>query len=222
MPAALEREIFSERLREMRKLILTSMLVFAVCVNADLIVNGGFESPDASGTAKGYTRYSGTQIDGWVIPDGYQVDLCHELWISDSGLQSLDLNPDGVPGKIAQQMQTTVGLQYLVNFSLAGNPTVGHPPYLKEANVMVAETLDGTPTATQYLSFDVTATNYANMGWTTEEFIFTATSDTTWLIFENITDGNCGIALDNVGVNVVPEPASMLILALGGLLIRKK
>ena len=198
------------------------MIGCAALASANLVVNGGFEAPDSSGDSNGWRRYTGTQIDGWVIDNA--VDLVHEMWISPEGEQSLDLNPDVTPGAISQELETIPQAIYQVTFMLAGNPTVGYPPYLKELEVQVAETLGGTPTAVQPLSFDVTGKDYTNMGWQQETWIFTATSDSTWLTFQNTTAGNCGAAIDDVDVELVrlPEPATMLVLGLGGLLALRR
>ena len=206
----------------MCKLIITTMLFCAIAVNADLVTNGSFEAPDVRGASVGFVRMSASNpIDGWLVLE--KVDLIHELWTSPDGLQSLDLNASS-QGKIAQKLDTVVGAIYELQFQMAGNPTTPHPPYLKEMRVMVADLPTGAYNASQNYAFDVGNTNYTNMGWQQETWLFTAEKTATWLIFENLTGGECGVAIDDVAVELVqlPEPITILLLGLGGLIARRR
>ena len=89
---------------------------------------------------------------------------------------------------------------------------------------MVADLPTGAYNASEDYRFDVTGKDYGDMGWQQETWLFTAENATTWLIFENLTGGECGTAIDDVSVEMtqLPEPATMIIFAIGGLLATRK
>ncbi|AQQ69747.1 hypothetical protein SMSP2_00081 [Limihaloglobus sulfuriphilus] len=197
----------------MCKTIITTIMVLALTVNANLIVNSGFEDPAVTATAYNLT---GTDIPGWVIPDGYAVDLAHpsDKWVAASGDQSLALNALTY-GKITQQIATIPQAIYELTFMYAGNPAI-------EGGI--AKTLVTAAGSSQQYDFDTTGYTHADMGWTQQVLVFAATDNVTTVSFESLIDGINSPAIDDVSVVMtqIPEPAAIAILAIGGLFIRRK
>jgi choice-of-anchor C domain-containing protein len=129
-------------------------------------------------------------IDGWTV-GGHSVDWIGPYWPAQDGAMSIDLN--GVDaGSLSQAFATTIGNTYTVTFALSGNPA--GPPTEKTLDV------SATGATTSSYTYDVTGNNLATMNWTTEEYIFLATSASTTLTFTSTIAGAFGPALDNVDV----------------------
>lgn len=114
-------------------------------------------------------------------------------------------------GSIYQTIATTIGQQYTVRFDMAGNPDSS--PVTKSMSV------DVNGLGAQTYTFDTTGATYANMGWTAESYVFTATGTSSVLTFTGLDNGSpYGAALDNVSI-AVPEPATwaMMLMGMGGL-----
>jgi len=87
-------------------------------VSADLIANGGFESP----AVPGYTALSApSSFSGWTVLSGGVDIVASDFYSAASGNQSLDLNTI-VSGSISQDLTTTPGQAYLLSFAFAANP----------------------------------------------------------------------------------------------------
>jgi hypothetical protein len=60
------------------------------------------------------------------------------------------------------------------------------------------------------------------MGWAQKQFEFTANSDTTILVFDSLTPGGFGPALDNVQVIPIPEPRMAVVMGAFALAIHRR
>jgi choice-of-anchor C domain-containing protein len=168
--------------------------------------NGSFEI-GASGEID--VVYTGdTYLTGWVavgLPTPLNstpyIEDCRtgyegggSPWQAEDGNYAIDLNGVYSPGGIQQTFGTIVGKTYIVHFYLSGNPAWG-PNY----------TLQVSAGATTNLYYS-TASGNAPMTWAQETFAFTATSNATTLLFQDMTPGGDnmagGPALDNVSVSV--------------------
>jgi choice-of-anchor C domain-containing protein len=208
-----------------------SLVILLACVgtvSANLVVNGGFESPQVDGNWATY--YAGNGLTGWTINYG-SIDLVHEGWQSHLGDQSIDLAGDS-PSKISQTINTAdLGATYTLSFWLAGNPYTPAKG-VKGLNVY----WDGA--LIKSTSFDTTYTSFENMGWTLVTISgLKATKTTTEIAFEQGTSDNsaCGVALDDISVvdpidppTPAPEfpsmalPAAMLVGFMGVVLFVQK
>lgn len=170
----------------------------AVGTSAPSVNNVSLANPSFEG---GYT--------GWSFPGtpGSFVDI-GPLWQATHGSSSVDLNGFD-PGSVSQNIATIPGVQYTVQFDLAGNP--GSPQGVKTMVVSAGAT------SANY-SFNTQGKSGTNMGWTAQTFTFTATVATTTLTFKSTYFGNGnhpdkaqGPAIDNVRITWVPTPTTVTV-----------
>jgi choice-of-anchor C domain-containing protein len=201
----------------MRRLAVTIALVSSIATQRagaqNLLSNGSFENPALTPTTTFITLTSGQTMGAWTITAG-SVDLIRTYWAPADGFQSLDMSGSAA-GTIGQVVTTTTGSTYTLRFSMAGNPDGA---IQKSMRVWWGTQLLGT------FTFDQTGQTKAAMGWQTVTLTgLIAGTTTTLLQFESLTPGATGMALDNVILTLVPEPASALLFATGlfgaGLLI---
>lgn len=182
---------------------------------ANLIQNGSFELGVDPGPFLPLNPGS-TAIDNWVVTRA-QIDY-YTGWEAADGVRSLDLNGTPGVGGIAQTFNTTVGLQYLVNFALAGH------------NSGLLQTI-GVTAAGQSTQFSFQSVPFVpddplpKLGWVTKSWEFTAVDTQTTLEFFSLQSDYPfgGPALDDVSVVpvsvvAVPEYSSTLALLTVGIL----
>ena len=184
---------------------------------ANLVVNGGFESP-AIPTGTPYETFSlgSTAITGWTVISGAtdpgfgSVDLLSAFQTPHSGVQSLDLDGStstGAPtaGGISQMLTgLTANATYTLDFFYSNNPNgVSSSALVTVGSLTTTITHSGS--------------GFGTPNYTDATFSFVASGTTQLLSFVSIdpaADVN-GIILDDVSVNAVPEPASFVMLGLG-------
>jgi choice-of-anchor C domain-containing protein len=168
------------------------------------LINGSFETGTDPGSYKTLNP-GATDITGWTITG--QIDYIGTYWQASDGDRSLDLSGFSA-GSIQQDIDTIVGMTYIVNFDMAGNPD--GDPALKQL-LLEAVGIDA-----HAFDFDVTGHTKSNMGWQTMEWSFVADSTTTTLKFSSLVgDTGWGPALDNVSVTAIPAPGAMVLLGIG-------
>ena len=171
----------------------------------------GTSSPSVNSVALLDPSFEGGYTGGWTYPGtpGQFVDMGN-LWQASNGTGSVDLNGFSA-GYVSQTFATIPGVQYTVQFDLAGNP--GWPQGVKTLTVSAAANSANYSFSTVGKPYDG-----SNMGWTPETFAFTATGTTTTLTFQSTYVGNGffpdaaqGPALDNVSVTWVPTPTTTTV-----------
>lgn len=168
--------------------------------NNNIILNGEFNSSSPAGDNGSATYWTTNNADVtnlYIASGGISSDL--NVWV--------DLN-SYAKGYIEQSFSTIFGKEYTVYFKLAGNnvctpaqPCAGSRQHnttnIKECRVSAAG-------LSQDYSFDITGTDsssWQGMGWSNEQFTFTAISNSTTLRFESLSpDGFFGPAIDCVEV----------------------
>jgi uncharacterized repeat protein (TIGR01451 family) len=148
---------------------------------ANLVTNGGFETPGAGQYAS---------IPGWsLVPGtgGGTIEIAN-FQQAFEGNQFTELNSNG-PATIFQDVPTTAGQTYILSFAFTGRAGTG--PADNQAQVSIA----GTPVAT--------VTNPGNTTWTVYNFSFTATAATTRIQFASLSPAGDTVGGELDAVTVV-------------------
>lgn len=203
----------------MAGIVATGMIAASSASATTTIVNGSFENGVSipSGGFVTVNANDSSSITGWTVGGG-GVDYVGTYWKAADGTRSIDLSGNSA-GSISQTLDTIIGQQYTVTFSLAGNPDGGAG--VKVAVTSVAGSLPAIET------FTVGAANtHDDMGWQTFNYRFTAFDTTSVLTFASATGSAYGPALDNVSISAVPEPATWGLMIVGfgmmGVAVRRR
>ena len=174
-----------------------------------LIINGGFETGTDPGGSFVPLGAGSTDLTGWTIKGS--IDWIGTYWPAFEGNRSIDLAGNG-DGRISQTFATVVGTPYHVSFAMAGNPDGGGVDPIKQLVAWVGSDA-------RVFSFDTTGKTRETkeaMGWVTQWFDFTASSDTTTINFQSLMLGSpIGPAIDSMTVAAVPIPAAAWLLGSG-------
>jgi hypothetical protein len=183
--------------------------------------NGSFESP-AITVASGLSSAFGTDplatMPGWTATtngSGASENFLYGLSTSgysdgvSAGSQAVLLNGDGsVTTTLAQTFGTISGGKYTVEFDLGIQSSAA-------GGTTAPVSVQASGSATD--NYTVTAVGAANTihPFTTESYLFTATSNSTTLTFTQVGGGVDSPLLDNV--RVTPEPSSIVLGGFGAL-----
>lgn len=202
------------KLRTISNLVLLGASSTAALGN--IVVNAGFEDPPVGYGV--YTTYSfGETIgSGWEVDMG-DVHLVDEYWwAANSGIQSLDMD-GGVRGGIHQDLATSAGSAYNFSFWMSGNLYNGIGP--KTMDVYWDGGFVGS------YSFTDSTTDIAHPRWDFHGLYgLVASSSMTRIRFVSTNEfyEGWGPAVDDVSVELVPEPSSLMILTMSGIALLRK
>ncbi len=202
---------------------------FAGFAGADLVTNGSFELSDI---ADGTSTDANPALSGWTVTrdldglGGTSNVFLHDRTFFGVGLTgavapgtneavdgtqfvAFNANQGAGTGMLSQDLATVIGQEYTVQFSIAGAFSSGQQSVTVDAGGINSLTQGATDGA-----------------WTTHSFNFVATGTTTALtISDNLGAGSSidnDLLVDAVSVNEVPEPGSLALLGLGGLLVARR
>lgn len=197
--------------------VATAAALAAAPAHANLLANGGFESPVLA-PASYLNITPGTEPAGfgWTVFDAgvdvFSNGVLGSGIVAAAGVQALDLVGFGSTGGVSQSFATTAGTVYQLSFAYANNAiSIGNAA----ASVTVG---DGASTLlSTTISHHTSSTSGAD--WTAFSANFTGTGQVATLSFATTLGGsNGGILLDQVSVTVapaVPEPGSYVLMLAG-------
>ncbi len=182
----------------MKKILLISVLAAVAPFASAGVVNGSFESPGYGG------GWGGSSTDG--VAGGWYAEVGNlEIGAGSvygttgyTGVQVLELDATG-NAKVSQNLTTAVG-NNVITFDIAARDGVDSSS--TGVDVLWNDVVVGSynPSSTNFTSFSVVVTG---TGSDKLSFLGTGTSD------------SFGSLLDNVEVQAVPEPMSMVVIAGG-------
>ncbi len=194
---------------------------------------GSFEIPDPNITDYDTFTAGSTAMAGWTVGQA-SIDWVHQsIWTSSNGKYSLDMNgtdftgPDAPEvGSVYTVIPTTAGSTYLISFDVSGYLSYGNSTNPKEMDVSV-EAVNISNMLTEihreqvlYTSTYTGSVTPLLLDWSTRSFTFIATEANTRITFiSKVTNNTSGMILDNVSVELVPEPGSAALLGAAGLML---
>jgi choice-of-anchor C domain-containing protein len=188
-----------------------ALALFVFCASpasaVPILVNGGFEQGPPPFSIHDIDIPTGsTAITGWTVT-GAGIDLLEDPWDVSDGIRAIDLDGRS-PGGIEQSFATIIGGLYTVSFDLSGNPEGGS--LLKQMRLSIGG-------FSQAFTFDSTGQTIDSLVWAPMTFSFVAADSAATLAFASLShDGSAyGALIDNVQVSSVPEPSTMVLLAVG-------
>jgi hypothetical protein len=172
-------------------------------VQAELIVNGGFEAPLVTEAGPppglGFDYRTGNQITGWVITGAKEPQFNTNYNPVGGGNQAVQLES---VDPFTQTFATTAGQLYKLSFDLSAYTNNNASLDLAPMQVAVAGQ-----------TFDFIGTDAA---YVTHTLLFNAIGASTTLSFENTGAFAVNFPqIDDVSVVAVPEPGSLALLGLG-------
>jgi len=184
--------------------IAGTAVVMTPGASAILVANGSFEDVNIGNNTYLNVINGNGSVTGWTV-GGVSVDMVSgpSRWVAADGNQAIDLAGTPGPGSVSQMLATTNGTAYRVRFALSRND---------EGGSVADKDVDFS-----FGSYTENLLGAVQNSWTYYERIIVADSSSTEIKFASDSSGNFGGLVDDVSVTVVPEPASMAALAIGGL-----
>ena len=184
----------------MKRVLVTfgALGAFVATASADFIVNGDFElSVPNNGTANGWTAFNNDGAGGWRSTGGNPGGT---YFLNDNGNQST--NPS--------IQQSITGLTIGQAYQISGDEMVANAT--NNNNLDFGVEIDG-----HLWEYNIPITSWLHFS---EVFVATSTSATLLLTGER--HGDSDPRIDNIALNAVPEPVSLVALGVGVAAILRK
>jgi len=180
-------------------LAAAALTLAPLAAQANLIVNGGFESPALS--VGSWNVYQ--SIPGWTKTSGHSIEVQnHAAGAPYEGMQLVELDSYANSG-MAQTVATAPGGHYLLSFAYSPRPGVG------SASNGIELWIDGL------LLDSFTAAGGGATNWSIRNYAVTGDGATTIEFRAVGASDSLGGYLDDVRLNGVPEPGTLALLGLG-------
>ena len=178
------------------------------------LINGGFEAIPVSVPTSYFVAPAGF---GWTVVSNDIDILPSTYWQPSGGNQSIDLN-GGSPSSIYQDFNFSSAGTWTVKFDLSSNPDLfsrGDGLGTGFKNLRVDFGPIGSLTSLGTYSLDSAPRTVSNMQWVTFTTPQIIVSDSVLyrLQFTSLVPGIAGNALDNIQLQVVPEPSTIALLS---------
>jgi hypothetical protein len=186
-------------------LLALTLASLANIASADIVINGGFEDPVIPTGTFSYLP----SIPGWTLASGPAIEIQnHVAGTPFAGQQFVELD-SSANGSMYQNLTTVAGQTYRLSFAYSPRPGV-------------AESSNGIDIIWGGSDLGIikqTGIGHADTVWGVRTFSLVATSSLTRLQFTAVgTSDSLGGYLDAVAVNAVPEPSSLALCGIAGLL----
>lgn len=204
---------------------------FVVCLGSlpvsvsaqSLLLNGSFESPTVStpwyirGTPTDWTQLGGG-VD--VTHNNYEVQFTAG---AQNGVQFLDMNQAAASvGGVYQTVNVSVGITYQLSLYAAS----WRPDAYGTLIYSLIDPTNSAVLATSTFTVNQVDTGTNGTAWTALTLWATATSSTLRVQIEQSASSTAGLAVDNVALVAVPEPADAALVfgaaALGGMSLGRR
>jgi len=192
-------------------IILLVLLAFTSNAHATLITNGDFETGKA-GAATGWHVY--TSIDGWSTVSGYGIEVQNNSVVtaqSGSHYVELDSHPRGSADKstnsiMSQNVELFADTTYLLDFWYQARPGVSD-----ESNAIfygIENLFEEYVVPSSFVPYDI---------WTNIQYEFNIGTTGTYAVYFGAAGSanQLGGFIDNVTLNPVPEPSTLVLLGCG-------
>lgn len=195
------------------KIVLAPIVALVIglpgMASANLIVNGSFEEGSFDGnssTSFNAVPTDSTKITGWVgTQQGCDWHQAVEFKPAYAGFRMVDLTRGTLLGGISQTFSTSIGQSYEVSFYMSA-PKIGfQEPRTAKATVAGNTYQFATPSSSEN-----------SLVWSKKTFTFSAIATQSTLEFiGNAQFQYWGPVIDDVSVQAVPEPATLMALGAG-------
>jgi hypothetical protein len=206
-------------MKKMLVLVMVCLMGTMALAGSIAVTNYSFEQPGA-GKIQGWNGENGTDIPGWASSMAAADSGVESSWPghTDGDYSGFLMSADPSAFNLTDHV-IAAGEVFTLQVDARNNWSGGTPDFMLSLYYDVAGVRNTVASST------LTLTD----GWATYALTFSANDvagsigNLIGIELDNVAAvGNSWEGMDNVRLDVVPEPATMLLLGLGGLLLRRK